>query len=261
MPLGKRADSRYLPVLHIRATRGQTPAFTAQVSLSSSRSSPAHAETNKQDISNFIVVPLQKCKSQNLAGSWDFILGGLKISTKLWKHQNLTRNCMEKCFLILYISLACKFQKLGLTQVSSLKLFLCSSHSFINPAIWKYSSVLDKFWSSFGTIHRINHLWFGEEQSQFSVAWICLITQQKSARGSPGKQVWMWCKRDAMLRSKSYHQELATPQDLNKSLLFSFFDLVNSSKFKSGKKKKSLLPAILENTAAGDHTQESRVLD
>lgn len=145
------------------------------------------------------------------------------------------------------------------SRVFSLKLFLCNSHSFINSAIWKYSSVLDKFWSSFGTIHRINHLWFGEEQSQFSVAWICLIPQQKSARGSPGKQVWMWCKHDAMLRSKSYDQELATPQDLNKSLLFSFFDLVNSSKFKTGKKKKSLLPAVLENTAAGDHTQESRV--
>lgn len=76
MPLGKRADSRYLPVLHIRATRGQTPAFTAQVSLSSSRSSPAHAETNKQDISNFIVVPLQKMQIPELSWIMRFHFGG-----------------------------------------------------------------------------------------------------------------------------------------------------------------------------------------
>lgn len=47
------------------------------------------------------------------------------------------------------------------SRVFSLKLFLCNSHSVINPASWKYSSILDLFWSSFGTIYRINNLWFG----------------------------------------------------------------------------------------------------
>lgn len=123
-------------------------------------------------------------------------LGVWKISTKLWKHHNLTRNRMEKYFVILYISLACEFQEVWLTPEFSHWSYFYASE---NTALYYIRS--DLHLEPF--IEVITFDW-GKNQPQFSVAWICLNTQQKS-------EGWMWCKRVTMLKSKPYHQEQATP--------------------------------------------------
>lgn len=107
--LGDRARSRCLPVLSVRAALRWSPdlQFTFQII-------PQHmlGQTNKTS-------PTSLCshsKNANPTIDLDHQISFLGV----WKYlrsseNNLTRNCMEKYFVILYISLACKFQKVWLT--------------------------------------------------------------------------------------------------------------------------------------------------
>lgn len=162
MPLGRRARSRYLPVLPIRAILGQTPAFTARFQCHrADRPQPMLKQTNKTSQTSLWFCS-QKCKSQNLSGSSDFIFWGSENIYKALKTSEPQQKLHGEI-----LSHTVHFSGLQIpkivanSRVFSLKLFLCNTHSFLNPAIWKYSPVLGMFWSSFGTLYRINNLWFG----------------------------------------------------------------------------------------------------
>lgn len=128
------------------------------------------------------------------------IYEALKISQP---HQKLHGEIF--CHTVLFSGLQIP-KSVANSRVFSLKLFLCNSHSFINPSIWKYSSVLHMFWSSFGTIHRINNLWLGVKTSPSSQS-----RGFASILSSSRKEEWMWCKHATTLKSNRYHQEWATP--------------------------------------------------
>lgn len=144
-PLGKGAGGRHPPV---RAFSSHSSSFPAvQQTIPSTRWNQCTRHLNLR-------CGLTPNPRIYLNHRIAFIFG-LKISTKLWKHQNLTRNQLKKCCFIPQIP-----KSVANFEAFWLKLFLCNSHSFINLAIQKYSSVLDPFQSLFGTIYRASNLWF-----------------------------------------------------------------------------------------------------
>lgn len=118
----------------IRAILGQAPAFAAHVSPLLSRSSPAHAEKNqtRQLKLHCGLTP----KMQITEPIWISFWG---VQNYLWRSgnirtspENAQRNIFSYCP---FLWLTNSKKNLANERVFPLKLFLCSSQSFINPGI------------------------------------------------------------------------------------------------------------------------------